>query len=648
MKLFLCSTLLVATQANFFRHVSKNHRVPHFLGAGSRHATNKFHAVFQIVHDSDLANTAVEYIDCGTKDATTCMSGTPTVIHTVADLSNATVNADTDVTNVKDTTNDVYDLEYTPSAPKNHIITKLELNSHTILEESYLCAAGHVPKSSGAGCDQCVAGKYAERGANSCSNCTAGKESSAGATASGDCNNCAAGKVSAGGVACSGCAVGEKPKSDKSACENCPNGKYQDSAGQSDTCTSCPKGKANAGGAAASDYDSQADCDDCGTGKYADVTGLASCKNCTAGSETQASSTVVTSAAEACVACVAGKVDKDSDSSTTCYSCDAAQQEYQSSTGQTSCNTCSTGTFTCGDNTVSSCASNCGSSGGGGGGITTCANAWQYVFTDPYSGQTSCKTCAAGKDQISSTASSCDDCDAGESRAGSATAACASCDAGKYSDAQAATCTDCDEGQQDTNTDGNKATACEDCPIGKYDDDYAASTACKVCGRGKYQDTPKQTSCTDCTAGSHNDGAGGSNPDTAGDMDASGDCAQCGAGTFSAAGAAECTDCDVGKYSTATGLSGQSQAVCTDCAAGKTTGSAGSGLASDCVFSVTMYGYVKANFTGTCQNECVEWHGQLEDNFNANDVHPLNATGADKALCNLLKKTGEMIKQQGC
>jgi hypothetical protein len=647
MKLFLCSTLLGATQANFFRHVSKSHRVPHFLGAGKNHATNKFHAVFQIVHDTDLASTEVEYFDCGTNDANTCMSGTP--IHTLADLSATTVNNDAAVTNVKDTTNGVYDLEYTPTQGYNHIITKLELNSHTILEESYLCAAGHVPKSSGAGCDPCTAGKYAERGALSCSDCAAGKDSSAGATKAGDCAVCAVGKVSAGGVACSGCGLGEKPKSDKSACENCPNGKYQDSAGQSDTCKSCPVGKANPGGAAAADYDSQTDCDDCAAGKYADSTGLASCKNCAAGSETQASSAFVTSAAEDCVTCAQGKADTDSDSSTTCYSCDATLQEYQSSTGQTLCNTCGTNTFTCGDNTVSSCASNCGSSGGGGGSVT-CANAWEYIATGG-NGYLSCATCAAGKDQTSPTGSSCDDCDAGKSRANGAQAACASCADGKYSQAGATQCTDCDDGQEDTGTDGNKATACRDCPIGKYDDDLIASTACKVCGRGKYQNAVKKTSCTDCAAGSHNDGAGGSNTDTAGDMDDPTDCVSCGAGTFSAAGAATCTDCDVGKYSTTTGATASS--TCLDCNAGPnsglTTATAGSGKQSDCVFAVTMYGYVKANLTGTCQDECVEWHGELKDNFaDAHDVHRLNATGADIALCGLLKQNGEMIKQQGC
>ena len=504
MKLFLCSTLLVATQANFFRHVLKSHRVPHFLGAGQNHTTNKFHAVFQIVHDSDLANTEVEYFDCGTNDASTCLNGN--AFHTVTNLSPTTVDADTAVTNVKDTNNNVYNLEYTPTVPKNHIITKLELNLHTIIEESYLCAAGHVPKLSVAGCDPCTAGKYAERGANSCSNCAAGKDSSAGAYAQSQCSNCAAGK-------------------------------YNPTAGNA--------------------------CQDCGTGKYADTVGKTTCDTCAAGSETQASSTFVTSAAEACVACVAGKADKDSDSSTTCYTCNTNSEEYQSSTGTTSCNTCETGTFTCGDNKVSTCASNCGGSSGGSGGTFTCTNTYEYIATGS-SGYLSCATCAAGKDQTSATGTSCADCDAGEARAGSATAACASCDGGTFSAAGAATCTDC------------------------------------------------------------------------------------GAGTFSAGGAATCTDCAVGKYSTATGLSGATQTVCTDCATAKTTGSAGSGLASDCVFAVTMYGYVRANFAGTCQDECVEWHGQLEDNFNANDVNQLNATGADQALCNLLKNTGEMIKQQGC
>jgi len=502
MKLFLCSTLLVATQANFFRHVLKSHRVPHFLGAGQNHATNKFHAVFQIVHDSDLASTGVEYIDCGTADATTCMSGTPTVIHTVADLSTATVNADAAVTNVKDTNNNVYDLEYTPSVPKNHIITKLELNNHTIIEESYLCAAGKVPNpdSTVAGCDQCQPGKYAERGANSCSNCTIGKESSAGAAAQSQCVQCTAGKFN---------------PTAGNACQDCGTGKFL-AAGvniAASSCTVCAAGKYNDVAAAASCKDCDPDSMSNGYGVgYQDDPGKSSCKVCTALASGQFVTTGICTA-----------------------------------TTDTSFNTCTTTGLSCGVNALIACVS--GDIFNGNGVDAHCGAAYNCVCNNGQAGTGSNSTCN--------------------------------------------TCTSCNPG-------------------------YGGST-CQQCVAGKFADGSSNATCSDCTAGKYSD-----------------------------AQATQCTNCDVGKYSTATGLSGTTQAVCTDCDAAKTTESAGSGLASDCVFSVTMYGYVRANFAGTCQDECVEWHGQLEDNFNANDVNQLNATGADQALCNLLKKTGEMIKQLGC
>jgi hypothetical protein len=57
-----------------------------------------------------------------------------------------------------------------------------------------------------------------------------------------------------------------------------------------------------------------------------------------------------------------------------------------------------------------------------------------------------------------------------------------------------------------------------------------------------------------------------------------------------------------------------------------------------------MYGYVRANLTGTCQDECVRWHDKLEDEFDAADVE--EETNA--AICNLLKTDGVLLKQSGC
>ena len=617
MKLFLCSTLLVATQANFFRHVSKSHRVPHFLGAGQNHATNKFHAVFQIVHDSDLASTQVEYIDCGTDDATTCMSGTPTVIHTVTSLSTAIVNASTSpVTNVEDTTNGVYDLEYTPSQGYNHIITKLVLNTHTILEESYLCAAGHVPKLSGAGCDPCTAGKYAERGANSCSNCAAGKDSTGGAYAQSQCSNCAAGKYN---------------PTAGNACQDCGTGKFL----------------------AAGVNIAASNCTDCTAGKYNDVAAAASCQNCDPDS-TSNGNDVGYQDATGQTSCKACSIISSGYYVTTANKCSAAADRSQTQCGTAGSGACS-GTYTAcsngspitGGGADESCSGGSGGSDGSSGSSSwtcTCTNG--QAGTGSSSGCTTCTRCNAGYGSTT-----CQQCAAGKFADGTSIAACSDCAAGKYNPTAGNACQDCGTGKFLAAGVNIAASSCTNCTAGKYNDQDALGS-CKDCAAGHQTEDASgvansgATKCEDCVAGKtdHDSSSSTSSSSTA--------CQQCVAGKYEAnlQGTGACDDCDVGKYSAATGATAST--TCLDCNAapntGLTTETTGSDDQSDCVFAVTMYGYVHANLTGTCQDECVEWHGQLEDNFNANDVHPLNATGADQPLCNLLKKTGEMIKQQGC
>ena len=646
MKLFLCSTLMVATQANFFRHALKSHRVPHFLGAGQNHTTNKFHAVFQIVHDSDLANTEVEYFDCGTNDASTCLNGN--AFHTVTNLSPTTVDADTAVTNVKDTNNNVYNLEYTPTVPKNHIITKLELNLHTIIEESYLCAAGHVPKLSVAGCDPCTAGKYAERGANSCSNCAAGKDSSAGAYAQSQCSNCAAGKYNpTAGNACQDCAAGKDSTGGayaQSQCSNCAAGKYNPTAGNA--CQDCGTGKFLAAGVniAASN------CTDCTAGKYNDVAAAASCQNCDPDSTSTGASYTGYQDATGQTSCKACSIISSGYYVTTANKCSAAADRSQTQCGTAGSGACS-GTYTAcsngspitGGGADESCSGGSGGSDGSSGSSSwtcTCTNG--QAGTGSSSGCTTCTRCNAGYGSTT-----CQQCAAGKFADGTSIAACSDCTAGKYQNLQGqSSCKNCGTGKFLAAGVNIAASSCTNCTAGKYNDQDALGS-CKDCAAGHQTEDASgvansgATKCEDCVAGK-----------TDHDSSSSTACDDCVAGKYEAnlQGTGACDDCDVGKYSAETGATAST--TCLDCNAGPNTGltteTTGSDDQSDCVFAVTMYGYVHANLTGTCQDECVEWHGQLEDNFNANDVNQLNATGADQALCNLLKNTGEMIKQQGC
>jgi hypothetical protein len=96
--------------------------------------------------------------------------------------------------------------------------------------------------------------------------------------------------------------------------------------------------------------------------------------------------------------------------------------------------------------------------------------------------------------------------------------------------------------------------------------------------------------------------------------------------------------------------------TCEDCPVGKVS-PAGSTQSSDCKYQSQMYGYAKmvnttAGATG-CGDYCISWLGDLYDDFTTNDIQSesivqLDATGADSALCALLKSSGHLIKQQGC
>ena len=113
------------------------------------------------------------------------------------------------------------------------------------------------------------------------------------------------------------------------------------------------------------------------------------------------------------------------------------------------------------------------------------------------------------------------------------TAEAAVCPKGQYSATGESPCQSCPKG---TYADELGSTSCTLCPEGHYTTQTGRSaiTACKPCSAGEYS-VSNRKSCAQCPAGTYS-AAGGA-------------CTSCPAGKYSAAGAASCTSCPAGKYS---------------------------------------------------------------------------------------------------
>jgi len=461
MKLFLGSTLMVATQANFFRHSFKRHSVSHFLGSGSSHKPAEFHAVFKLYDNNQLDSVEVEYYNCDTNNASTCLADTSNKIKnvTLGSLAGSEVTVDAN--------NGVYDLRYTPTTFNsnnnewpNHILTKIDLTDASVLEESFMCQAGKVPKADGSACDACAVGSFAVRGQTSCTECSAGQyQDQSGKTS---CDTIPDGQQGQSVNTVGGAYVG----SGASYAVHCKEGFTGDGTG---ACASCQAGQSVASGGTSSSggtscanclvgtaraYDSDGGCTTCAAsnGKYQDQAGQASCKTCSPPSQTLGSETYVSAICTntantgfmACGSCTGGTVQDD-----------ACVAGTYSGTG--SAQTCESNMVTC------TCAD-----GGHGTGIQGC---------------TTCTGCNPGFTLSNG--------------------ACNACPDGEYSNG--ATCTDCPAGKKGTGNDGNQATACVDCAAGKWSTAVGTNSShvCTDCVAGKYNHLAGQATdtCKDCPTG---------------------------------------------------------------------------------------------------------------------------------------------------
>ena len=543
MKLFLCSTLMVATQADFFRHSFKRHSVSHFLGSGKTHKPAQFHAVFQLYDNTALDSVEVEYYNCDTKNASTCLADAN---NKIKDVTLGSLPTDSEVT--VDANGTVYDLKYQPTTFTssnnnewpNHILTKIDLTDASVLEESYLCEPGKVPNLLGSGCDSCAVGSFAVRGQTSCTECSAGQyQGSAGQT----------------------------------SCDTIPDGQ------QGQSVNTVGEAYVESGASYAVH---------CKEGFTGDGTGA--CASC------QAGQSVASGGTTSCAPCLAGTA-RALNHNGGCTTCDASNGKYQDQAGQASCKTCSPPSQTLGSETyVSAICTNTANTG-----FMACGSCSQdevendACVSGSYSQTGSAQTCQSNQETCT--------CNNGIPSTGiSGCTTCNSCNAGFTL----------------------VGDACNACPDGKYSNGGGSCTNCPAGKKGTVSDGDLDTACVDCAAGKWSSTAGAASSHT-------------------------CTDCVSGKYNTD---DGEATDTCKDCPVGKNSPAA-SDHGDDCEWKVTMYGYVlmpdnpSTCTPGSCpcnDKPCVQWHGQLTDGFNLNDVEDESSN----AICDLLKDDGVLLKAGDC
>jgi hypothetical protein len=156
---------------------------------------------------------------------------------------------------------------------------------------------------------------YSDTSAGTCTACPAGKYKSSYGDAFATCSICLRGHFSASGAI---------------TCTRCQKGRYQGAFTQS-SCHECPEGTFNPNEARTD----VSHCEVCPSGKFADSTGTADCKACTAGFFGDAQ--LANTHANHCVACPAGQF-QEYDGQTGCEHC--ASGTYSPTTGHGACLSC--------------------------------------------------------------------------------------------------------------------------------------------------------------------------------------------------------------------------------------------------------------------------------------------------------------------
>ena len=366
--------------------------------------------------------------------------------------------------------------------------------------ECIACPPGTYKNATGAAaCTPCAAGAYSAVSGRSsvCDPCTANSNS----PASGTRDQCP-------------CNAGAEPSDDGATCALCSAGSYKIPTG-ADPCTACTAGghiatagatanvcQCNAGWTGAQG----AVCTECVAGTYKEGSGAASCVPCASG---KFSPLVAAPLATTCVSCEAGKTT----------------QGFAGRAAQSHCVECAAGTYT--------------------------------QLPEGNEECTSCPTDSASPQPGAISSAACAPCSVTQVAAANSSA-CTTCELGKFKSMELATCVSClpkhfcaggapvpcDANSQTSPLERTDAASGGDClcntgyalrPFADYHTGAAVpSNACHPCPHGHYNSIVGVEECKACLAGRYVF----ANASTS----ISG-CAECGANTFSAAGAGECTPC---------------------------------------------------------------------------------------------------------
>jgi hypothetical protein len=365
-----------------------------------------------------------------------------------------------------------------------------------------------------------------------------------------------------------------------------------------------------------------------------------------------------------CSACPAGTY-KQSDENTPCINCVAGKYRVlPAATAESSCVPCPANTFSFSPTTLKTgCICNAGYSGATDGEICDACVAGKYKTTV---GVGTCTDCAANEysTTLAQVTSSCLSCPLNsKAPAGSDDATDCQCNAG-YTGANGQTCTACVPGTYKT-ADGPQV--CTLCGNNTYSPAVAATTAsvcvacqtnsrsrmgssqpsdckclrgyltnnlgtvnatCQMCTAGSYNSQLDATTCSSCGAGMKS-----SNPGAVSEEE----CTECGANTYSAAGAAQCEICPAftsaparsdalddckclaGYQSNVIGLDGR---PCSACQAGKHKALTGASPCIDC--AVNRYSSVIAATSNATCLSCTQ-----------NAVSPVGSSASSMCLCDL-------------
>lgn len=420
-------------------------------------------------------------------------------------------------------------------------------------------------------------------------------------------------------------------------CELCPPGFYSNGTGTRQ-CLACNAGTSSTafGGRSPQECfclrgtygNNNGPCRPCAVGTYADLPGLAACRQCP-----ERSITVSEGAAsqEQCL-CIAGH-QRNADEEV-CEECPHGFYKPATVLTRAPCTPCPERATT--PDTASTLLSQCQCEPGSvlsGAECVSCAAGTFKSFRD----NSTCSLCPVGF-IAEERAVNCTQCPHGTyapqgSRrcllcprgqyAVSPASACASCSPGKFIDSLGSACFDCGPGR----ISGTGAAQCEQCFAGSFAPppgqascsicspgtfSRAAAGVCLNCADGFYNPQSGQSVCKQCAYGQMSvSGASACSACPAGkysDGETFGLCRDCAAGTFAAPGMSACTNCPLASYQPAGG-----QSTCLDCPPRSSTPSEGSTTIAECTCNPGL--------TLTLDGECIGyWASGIQHNVDRKSV----------------------------